>query len=129
MNIQCMTDQVKIDSKCIQNIDDYKLGNQTFYDSVTTSTINYSDKQENDVCEDLDNAYRYFKNLKSFDLENLLNLPLIEIIEIISNCKINHASFEHKSLIQNSYLPEPYWIESKGGCLILYDSTIQLSVN
>ena len=83
MNIECITEKIDISSKCIQNMNTYKLGTQNFLDSVTTIEINYR-KQKKNVFEDLNTAHEYFKNLKYVSVTNITKAPLSYIVQILS---------------------------------------------
>ena len=64
MNIDCMTNKVKIYAECVQNIKIYKLGTKNFYDSVKVLSIDYFN-QESRPLEDLDVihlAIKYYNN-------------------------------------------------------------------
>ena len=79
MNIDCVVDEVDINSECIQKMDQYKLGTQAFFNSVTSITINYFHKEKS-VFEDLEVAHKYFINLKFVSLKHIKDASLSYIM-------------------------------------------------
>ena len=117
LNIDCKTENVEIYSNCIQNFETYCLGTQDFFDSVKSmKIINYS-KHSTDVFEGLEIVDKYFPNLKRIDLWNITSLSIPEIVEILKNHKINKISIGSKYSSTS--------LESKSGCLVLYDGNNQ----
>ena len=127
MNIECITEKVDISSKCIQNMNTYKLGTQNFLDSVTTIEINYR-KQKKNVFEDLNTAHEYFKNLKYVSVINITKAPVSYIVQILSQCNIDHISFSDTKDLPFSYR-KPYQVNSEEGFLILNDTENTLTIN
>ena len=76
--------------------------------------------------EDFKIVKKHFKNVKYVNLRYIY-LPLTGIIEILNKLPINHIHFTPDDDVQ--VYDMKYGVESKDGCLILYDSNIQLSVN
>ena len=120
MNIDCIGDHVEIYSRCIENIDKYKLGTQNFMDSIKSVTINYENQKIN-VFADLDLIYKHFKNLEYVNLMELKNLDIDYLMEILKNWKIKHISRSHEDCINH--------VQSNDGCLMLYHQGNQLYVN
>ena len=116
MNIDCKVDQVEIASKCIQDINTYNLGTQSFFESVHEITIDYTQASSKpEIDKDLDSLYMHFKNLNSITLEGIESLTIDEIIGILKNWKINNITFS------GTMLDKEYSLESDTGSLVLYD--------
>ena len=71
MNIDCVVDEVEISLRCLQNMETYKLGTQTFFGSVSSITIDYKYDIGKSIFEDLEIAHEYFKNLKYVNLRDI----------------------------------------------------------
>ena len=97
VNIDWEVDHVHIYLNCIENIQNFNLGTQKFFDSVNTITIDYSHGHEKPDYEiEQEVVHKYFKNLKHWNLENVQNISVARFIKILKNWKINHVSLTGK---------------------------------
>ena len=126
MNIECIAEQVNISSRCIQNLNTYRIGTQEFLDSVTGVEIGYYEQEKN-VFENINIAYEYFKNLKYVSVVNLSKAPLSYIVQILSQCNIDHISFSHTK--NPPLINSDNQVKSEEGCMVLYDTENALTIN
>ena len=117
LNIDCITNEIKIYSKCISKIDNWNLGTKKFFDSIKTLTIDYWFlESEINVDEDINLLQKYFKNLKCINLEHIKTLSLGEISKIITKHKIDNIN--SKGSKNDEY---DFSIISETGCILFYD--------
>ena len=122
MNIDCLTEEIKINSHYIHKIKDFNLGTEKFFNSVHTVGIRYNKYckllHDTDINIDVDIGliHRYFKNLKKINMINTHFFSQTEIVRILKSHKIKHLSSE--TTYKGVY---DYKITSKAGCVAFYD--------